>query len=371
MLPYTTYLYKDQDNWYVAKSNTGQIVSESNTSAETVIQAAMNRKGLLAWLPADYTVSGSFAGINLAEHTHILSSIDVNIIVPQGYTGGVLNVDPTARGVTIHQIDMSGGITINEAGTPARLWDGLLFKLNHASNGCCFCKFGPIFANNANNSVCIDMLHTNGWLTSAVIDRVTSYYTKNGFTVRNTVNNTNPGLSSLTVKDFWFQSHQVTEYGFKGILGRNWVFENCTVWDMQNSMNDTGAGVSAQFMPTCDDMLILGGIMMHHNVDNQAKPGKIRWLDSHSSSSDFQYIERSFSTNGSQTGSRNYTIPHGMGFTPDWVHVTPKSIDACTSMIRWTHDSTNIYVTYMGTPPPPSTPGNQNNVVFQYRCSVK
>ena len=208
--PYTTLLYKDVDNWYVAKSNTGAIVSESNTSAETVIQAAMNRKGVLYWMPADYSVSASFAGINLAEHTHIISSIDTRIVVPQGYAGGVLIVDPTARGLTIHQIDMSGGITIDEAGTPTRLWDGLLFKLGHATNGCCFCKFGPIFVNNAKNSVCVDLLHTNGWLSSAVIDRITSYFTVNGFNIRNTANNTSPGLSSITVKDFWFQSHQVT-----------------------------------------------------------------------------------------------------------------------------------------------------------------
>ena len=73
---------------------------------------------------------------------------------------------------------------------------------------------------------------------------------------------------------------------------------------------------------------------------------------------------------GSLTGSRVYVFAHGLGYAPKWIDVVPKSDDAMSSPIRWAWDTINIIVTFMGTPPPPESKGNLNNVKFQWRASL-
>ena len=381
MNPFYTTVYKDAEGFTVAEDDDGLILAQSSTAPETVIQTALDRKGDLKFLgPATHACSTGLTaagGLKIKSNTTIYSNYDVKITVPNGYAGGALVADPTYNAGTVISTKIIGGLKVEEAGTPQRLWDGFLMKLNNgglvspATAGICFANFGYLYVNNAKTALAFDLTHADGWITSTKFECITVFNTVNGVEFRNTVSSTAPSISTLHVEDFWFQSGGSTAFGVKGVIGNNHTWDNASIWDLQLSGSGAGTGKSAQFMPIAQNQLVLGGILMHFNLDNQAPPGQVRWIDGHGPTPELQYIERLYQTNGSTIGGKVYTIPHGMGLTPDWVDVIPKSKDAMTSDITWSQDSTNIIVTYRGTPPPPATAGNQNNVKLQWRASVK
>lgn len=377
-------IFRDKDGWTVLQDRDGRVLAESNTTPETVIQAGWDRKGDCK-MSGIHPFSAGFIGLNYKTDLTLYSDYTTKLQVPQGYTGGALIVDPVANGqATVISVNMVGGLKVEEQGTPARNWDGILFKLNNgnltppATAGCCFSDFGHVYIKNAKTAICFDILHADGWVTSCAFKSITVFGTRYGVECRNTLGVvTQPGISTLSFEDLWWQTGSMGEYGLKNIIGNNFVWKGCAIWDCQvstvNSPPDApGANMhSSQWSNLATNQLVLGGILMHWNVDNQANKGQVRWIDGHGPPPQLEWYKFLYSQNGSPTGSKVYTIPHGLGLDPDFVRVFPRTKDASVGPFLVTHDTTNVYVTYIDKAPAPSTLGNTNNVSFEVWVSVK
>lgn len=380
---YTTFIYKDSDNYYVAESQDGQILGENNSTPETLLQTGLDRQGILK-LRGDFLCSAGLTGLKLKSNTIIDAGPESWIRVPNGYTGDLFIFDYTYQGSTIWNVSMTGILNVGEQGSPAYNWDAIALLLKDpgspSSSGICFCDLGNLNVNNAKSAVNIDLQHAGGWVTSCTFEKIKVWTSRRAIQFVNTAAVTSvPGISSNTFENIWMQSSSVTDYGVKDVLGKNLWFKDVSIWDLQASYDDDdpdtdpGDGHSASFTPYVDQIFVEGGIMMYYNLENNAAKGKVKWIDAHSGQTVWQYYEEltTYQTNGSLTGDRVYTITHGLGYTPDWIDVIPKSEDALISPIKWTWDGTNITITYQGTPPPPATAGNQNNVKFAWRASIK
>ena len=246
-----------------------------------------------------------------------------------------------------------------------------------ASRGITMVDFSNLFVNNAKSAVNIDLQHVGGWMTSCRFGNYKIFTTKRAIEFVNSAGITSiPGISSNTFDHFWYQSSAITDWGVKDVIGKNLWFEDVAIWDLQVSDdgNGVGSGHSASFTPYCGPIFVKGGIMMYYNLQNNAPKGKVRFIDSYTTlqSNSWQYYEEATYAQlpGSLTGSRVYVFAHGLGYAPKWIDVVPKSDDAMSSPIRWAWDTINIIVTFMGTPPPPESKGNLNNVKFQWRASL-
>lgn len=383
MEAYTTFVFKDNDGYYVAKAGNGLILAENNNAPETILQTGLDRKGRLK-LQGDFLCSSGLTtqgGLKFKQDTLLDVGPETYIRVPNGYAADLFVADWTYNGNHIQNIGIEGILSVDEqGGTPARNWNALGMKLKDpgspSQSGVTFNDFGNMFVYNAKSMVNIELLHTQGWLTSCNFKNMKGWYTRRAIDFVNTVGITTvPSISSNTFEHVWFQSSGQTDYGVKDIMGKNLWFRDVMIWDLQVSTSGTGNGNCATFTPYCGNIFVEGGAMMHYNLINNAPKGKVHFVDEYTTtqSANWQYYEEPtpFQTNGSQTGSRVYTITHGLGYSPKWIDVIPISDDALISPIKWTWNSTTITITYQGVPPPPATPGNQNNVQFRWRASVK
>lgn len=372
---FKTYIYLDADGWTVAKADTGQILSEAQTNVEAVIQAALDRKGPIAWSEGTYDVSSS-SNIRFKDKTTIYSSRNTILRVPNGFTGSALNVDISYNSSSnIHDINIVGGLSILEAGSPAKLWKALHCKLNVTDKGITDCNFNGILATGASDHTVIDIINNTSWITSCYFVNNSASLCVNGINFINTVADPTPGVSTLMFRDFWYQGGTQTLYGAKGIIGNNHTFQNCSMWDMHTSTVNSppdapGANAhSAEFLSGATNMLVIGGIMMHHNLVNNAAKGQVRWIDGHGPQPQWDMYSDTFLTNGDGF-TKSFTIPHGLGLVPKWAIVDAVSTQAAgTWHTSW--DGTNIYVNYTSRAPPPATPSNQNNVRLFWRAAIK
>lgn len=383
--PYTTYLYKDEDNYYVAKAKNGQILDANNDAPELILKQGLDRAGVLE-IHGNFLCSSGLAaqgGLNLKSNTHIVVGPDTTIQVPQGYTGDLFVFDWNYQNSTIYNVSIEGLLNVTEQGTPEYNWDAVAFNLQNpgspSSSGICMVDFGHLNVRNAKSALNLNLLHSGGWITSCNFEKMRIWTSRRAIEFENTAGVTIvPGISSNTFNHIWQQSSSVLDYGVKDVLGRNLTFKDVAIWDLQYSYDDEdvdtdlGDGHSASFSPYCKDIFVEAGIMMYYNMINNAPKGTVRWLDAHSSDSVWQYYEENTVFSDVGNGIKvAFTIPHGMGFTPKRMDVIPASDDAWISPIKWTWDSTNIYVTFQGTPPPPATAGNPSNVKFRWRSTTK
>lgn len=368
---YTT-VYKDSNDWYIAEGPDGEVISQSDTEPETVIQAAFDRKADVKIRgPADYILSETFDGLYFKSDTIIYGDFGATLLAPNGYTGGILIADPTVNGDTVKSVSMNGGLTLFEQGTPDQLWTGILMNLSHTTNGIAYCDFGNCFIRNANNAYAIDIQNSTGWITTCNFSKTRVYYTVNGIVnMINTAATSTPGISTLNFNDVWMQAAPQSEYGVKNSMGNNIWYRNCAVWDAHLS-TVSGGMHSAQFSTLATNNFVLGGIMMHHQVEDFSAKGQVRWIDAHGPVPQWEFYKFFYETNGSEVGATSYQIPHNMGLGPDYVYVTPLTADAASSPFRVSHDNTYVLITYLGTPPPPATSGNQNNLKYEIWCSVR
>jgi hypothetical protein len=384
---YTSFLYKDSDNWYVLESGDGEILGQNQTTPETLLQTGLDRKGTFK-IKGDISCSTGLTtqgGLKLKSDTLLDFGPETWIRVPQGYATDLFVFDYTYQNATIWNVGVNGILNVNEQGTPQKQWSaiGCLLKDpgSPASKGICLNDFGNIFVNNARNAIRLDLQHSGGWITSTNFKRFKIFTSVNGIEFVNSagISSGVPGISSNTFEHIWLQSGGSTEYGVKNVMGKNLWFKDVSIWDLQNSYDDgdpdtdLGDGHSASFSPYCSQIFVEGGIMMYYNLENNAPKGTVHWIDAHDDVANWEYyIEPTiYETNGSLTGGRVYTINHGLGYQPDWIDVIPKSEDALISPIKWDWNSTEITITYQGTPPPPATAGNQNNIKFAWRASIK
>jgi hypothetical protein len=322
--------------------------------------------------------------LKFKSHTLLDIGPETWIRVPNGYALGLFVFDYTYQGSTIFNVETRGILNVAEQGSPAYNWDAIQLQLKDpgspSSKGICFCDLGHMNVNNTKSAINLDLQHSGGWVTSCSFEKIKVWTSRRPKEFVNTAGVTSvPGISSNTFEKIWMQSSSVTDYGVKDVIGKNLWFKDIAIWDLQASYDDgdadsdLGDGHSASFSPYCSQIFVEGGIMMYYNLENNAPKGTVHWIDAHDDVANWEYyIEPTiYETNGSLTGGRVYTITHGLGYQPDWIDVIPKSEDALISPIKWDWDATTITITYQGTPPPPATAGNQNNVKFAWRASIK
>ena len=378
-----TIVYKDNDGWYICEDKWGGELADSFDHPEAVLQTSLNRKGDVKWYDADYYLHGdlqTIGGLFGKSDTHLQTSWNVNLIVPQGFTKGCLTFDPVVNGGTVRKFYMDGGMSMNEQGTPARLWDGFRFDGNHATDGLTFSSIGGVHVYNAHRAIGLRFNTTSSWITTMRWHNVIAYYTEILCEVENNAAQAALGFSTTVFDSVSIQSYSNTYAGFLKMEGNNNLFLNCAVWDCQNSTvapnapyaGHPGGVVSTQFLPAATNQYIIGGIMTHNQYDNQAAKGQIRDMSAHGPTPTWDTLVQTISVAGPTDGSKGINIPHGMGQIPDWAFVFPLTTDAMTSQFRVSNrTSTNVTITYLGAGPVPSTPGNVTNLTYTLVTSVR
>ncbi len=370
---YKTKVYIDEDDYVVAEGQDGEILSESNTTPETPIQAALDRKGIV-WICEDnYDLSASFTGLTIKSSTTLMGSWNTFLRVPNAYEGSVLMVDPLAANDNVTDISMLGGLRITEQGTAANNWTGLHYKLNsNTGKGITHCHLGNCRITDAKTALCIEMIDADSWISSVDVSQLIVYNSRNGIDFLNTVEDSSPFISAMRFSNMVMQGSAIAEYGIKGITGNNHVYDNIAIWDLHLSTVGAGSGAdahSAEFLAGATNMTVIGGLMTNHNLINNAEKGQVRFLDSYGPNKIWQYIGEVYQTAGNGY-TKSFTIAHGLSYTPEDVIVTAVSKDAIGTFY-WTKDDTNIYVTYTSKAPAPATASNSNNVQLYWRASVR
>ncbi|MDN5845391.1 MAG: hypothetical protein L0H53_03860 [Candidatus Nitrosocosmicus sp.] len=372
MNAFDSIVYKTSDGIYTCETSDGQVISESSTTPETVLQASLDRRGSIKWADTQYILSGSFSGLNWKGQTSIESSFKTRLTVPNGYAGDMFIMDLGANAVGDENsfwMNTVGGMRIDEVGfTPQKLWTGIHYKANSANIGVSGDHIRDLTFYNCNVGLLFDWLVDSSWMTSNTFRNMTFMNPKSaGVEWRKDALITDAiWTSSMTFDKVMIQYYSGTEKGWKNIHGNNHIYSGCEVWDFNSSVQPNP--YTAEFTPYSTNQLILGGIMTIF-MDNQALKGEVRHIDAHGPKPLLTTITELYQTNGDGV-TRTFNIPHGKGVTPTLYSVEPISRDARTSPISYTADATNIIVTYTGTPPSPATVNNQNNVKLLWRANV-
>lgn len=371
MKPFNTTVYKTSDGVYKCLTRDGEVISQSSTTPETVLQAAYDRKGSIFISDDVYTMSGSFAGLKIRGQSWINASYNTKFIVPNGYTGDmfIVDVNDNAGGSNnSYYITTNGNIEIKEAGTPAKLWNGLDIKLNGINMGCSSCKFEGLNFYNPGVGILFNLTDITCWLTSNTFENINIVKPKVGVEWRTGVTDQS-WSSSLHFNEVQIQYDADSSRGWKTIHGNNHIYSGCEVWDNQLS-TVTPNHYTAHFTQYCTNQLIIGGIMTIDML-NDAPKGHVRYNDAHGPKPLWQNIEEIYQTNGDGV-TRTFSIPHGKGITPTTYSVIGISKDALIGPFRISSvDSTNIIIEYTGIVPPPATVNNQNNLKWIWRANVR
>jgi len=233
---------------YTAMKYDGTVIS-SGSVAETVIQAALNAKGTVYFADQDtsWILSGAFTGFLVPIETKIMTDgmlTGVQILVPNGFSGVVFKFDqPYGDGTGIR------GLSIEEAGTPAKLWTGIKFEMAGTDDISC-CVFQDIVIYHANIGIEIETT-TSCFVESSHFKDIELFSCNIGILFDQQGGNIHRNtFTNVTVQQ---NSLSTGTYGFKDVDGTENVFISCMVWD------PTTANVEMNIKSTAIRTLIVGG----------------------------------------------------------------------------------------------------------------
>ncbi|MGE3453798.1 MAG: hypothetical protein AB7O24_01665 [Kofleriaceae bacterium] len=255
-------VYKSGSTFY-AKNFDGTVIA-SGAVPDPVITAAMQYSGAIniQYASGGYPLSTSFAGFDVATDQRITLDPNVQIIVPNGYTGAVFRFfDGTRRAFLI-------GGTIIEAGTPQNLWTGIRFQ--SASSGVLFNTVRDIQVRGAKTGIHLLTQGTAAWINGNTFDGVVLY----GDVVGVQFERQPPLRAGYDANQNLFnnilgQATDVTTQGVKDISGDGNQFINFRMWDMQPG------DISANLTATATDTIIIGGIMTNEGFSDLGARTKI------------------------------------------------------------------------------------------------
>lgn len=194
--------------------------------------------------------------------------------VPSGYTGTVFLMD--GNGVQMRGAVVSGGGRIVEAGksggraTVPGQWTAFHFRAVNSgvtafvAEGVQVEWPGTAFKYEVQG---------NGWVNGGTIKDLRILYPR---VYVETIGSTGVvSFASNTLRDLMGQGGDYTEYGLKGITGRDWLFDSVAFWDFHN--NPTA--VSAHIASTAECVTIIGGTLTTRNFTNDAPPGEVTVID--------------------------------------------------------------------------------------------
>ena len=245
---------------YYARRYDGSLLS-SSTTAETVIAAALAEEGNLyfsntnadvsgAETTTDWNLSGSFAGFTITGNTVLYGSPLVRIMVPNGFTGTAFTIDPVDEFMVDDTVGMQS-INIGEQGTPARDWTGIKVQVDSANFFMQFCTFRDIKIFNPNIGLELESNNATSFINANTFDNILVYRPDAaGFLF----DFNNGGISHNVFKNCQVQwLAGTTDNGFKDVDGENNQFQNCIVWDGEETLPEMN------ILSTASSTAIIGG----------------------------------------------------------------------------------------------------------------
>jgi hypothetical protein len=229
---------------YAIKAD-GTIMSSSTTAPETVIQAAFDSGDINICLPDTvYTMSAGFTGIEMTNsYRTLIMGRFTQLLVPQGFTGTCLLFDE-------HSFCKIYGGRLGEAGSPQKLWTGLVVK-SHSSTGTKHNTFENMEISGCGVGISIQTTTTeSAFVNSCHFRNIFMYYPIVGM---EWVLFTGSNMSHNDYYSIDIQADDNTLYGFKNVNGRSPVFINPTCQDMDP------ANVQMSTASTCGDLVLVGG----------------------------------------------------------------------------------------------------------------
>jgi len=245
---YTSVLFKTGSTYNAVKYD-GTVISSSAT-AETVIQAALNLKGTVYFADqnTDWALSAGFTGFTVPTETKIVCDgmiTGCQILVPNGFNGVCFKFDGAyGDGTGIR------GLSLDEAGTPAKLWTGIKFEFATTDNISC-CVFSDIVIYHANVGIELETTASGAFIESSHFKDIELFSCnisllfdqQSGNIHRNTFTNVTAQMNSLAG----------CTHGFKDVNGTENTFVSCMCWD------PTTANIEMNIKSTAVKTCIMGG----------------------------------------------------------------------------------------------------------------
>jgi hypothetical protein len=249
---YTSILFKVGSTYYAIKYD-GTVIS-SGTTAETVIQAALDQKGTVYFADAgvsSWALSGAFTGFTVDRGTRILCdsrASRVTIDVPQGFTGTAFRFIGSSG--SLAETSGMDGITIVEGGTEQRDWTGIKIDIE-GTDSMSYGNFRNIWIYDAAVGVELEVSNSR-WIESCSFENITCNNCVIGFLFdAQTIGIQRNVFTKCNVID----GSSLTTNAFKDIDGRGNMFIGCDVWDVDTTASE------ANIKSTAEGTVIIGGMM--------------------------------------------------------------------------------------------------------------
>jgi hypothetical protein len=266
-------VYQDsRDSKYKVKSGRRGQIDGSYTNPEDAIAFALavGSYTLIEIRDGDYPIaatSGTLFNVNLNQH--IRMSKGARIQVPQGSTSKVFSFnDPT---VGLYS-SLDGG-TIEELGTPARLWTGV--ELNATSAvGIAFSKISNVRMNNPGTGVLLKCDGSTSFVNSNTLENLEINDPIIGIDFQ--LANSGTLINGNHFRNIAINSGTHILYGVKNITGVANLFADVKPWDVQLG---GGSAISSNFLSTATKNIIIGGFMTTQNWSDLSSPLANHYID--------------------------------------------------------------------------------------------
>jgi len=241
---------------YYAIKWEGTVISSSST-AETVVQAAIDEQGVI-FFPnthvdgggdnTDWIFSGGFAGFTINNNTRIVAEDHmVRWVVPQGFTGVALTITGPDPDETV-QIR---GLCIKEAGTPAKDWTGIKIQMDSATDYMYFSTFQDIYILNCNIGIELETTNAAAFINSCAFENITIWHPEAAGILFDMI--ASGDIAGNLFKHVNIQTDSGTLVGFKNVDGFRNTFINCYCWD--SVVTTTEMNIAS----TAANIMIVGG----------------------------------------------------------------------------------------------------------------
>ena len=273
---YNAIIYKS-GSLYKSKRGDGTLLA-SSTTLDTVVQAALDERGLILWPEAAsrwFYQPSNVAAWTIHEYTRLIMAC--NILVSSAYASTLFTIDDDiSGGLTQKWIFIDGGYITQAGATPSQTWTGIDLK-SHSNNtsggsgGITACKFSNIWMNKPGTGIKLTALTgDNSWINGNIFDMITVANCHIGFdfntaddhpTNHSAHRNTFINCIAQANSNLDDQSQGAMIYGFHDITGRQNTFYHCQGWDT------TDSNISCNIKSTAMDTCIHGGLMVYKPID--------------------------------------------------------------------------------------------------------
>ena len=253
---FSSIIFKSGSTYY-AKKYDGTTISSGST-AETVIQAALDLAGEIYISEGNYDFSAGFTGLNISiTDTHLIGNFPkARLRPPNGYTGNVIKIED------MHWIGEIDGIYMETQGSTNKTWTG--FKIKSTTDGGGTAGVNSFRINNCyiyKPKIGMDFETTSStaYITYCTFSNIIIHGHKDAGIVMSEF--PAGSIQGNQFNNVMMQMDSDSVYGFKDISGSANMFLNCAV---DNAV--TAGQVEANIVSTAQDISIIGGWMTGKNA---------------------------------------------------------------------------------------------------------